>query len=162
MNEPDTTVAAAPEAAVTPEAAPALSADQGARLAALLAAPEPGKGKSRVVITPIHRADLEGREVTENVIENGIAPEGFVRFVGHFNTPIRVVEKDPNGGPQREGVQRVPLQCVIPANDYLEAFDNFDQYAKAAALKYVEDLRAQHIRATLSEGVSQAAAAINK
>jgi hypothetical protein len=141
---------------------PVLDAEAGARLAALMAAPEPGKGKTRVIVSPRHYADLEGREVSENVVTQGIPPEGFVRFVGHFNTPIRVVEKDPNGGPQREGIQRVPLQCVIPAKTLDEAFDIFDEHAKAAAQRYVDDLRAQHVRASLSQGVSEAAAAINK
>ena len=141
---------------------PTLNAEDGARLAALLTAAAPGTGKTRVIVSPKHHADLEGREVSENVVSQGIAPEGFVRFVGHFNTPIRVVEKDPRGGPAREGVERVPLQCILPAATLDEAFDIFDEHAKAAAQKYVEELRANHVRASLSDGISQAASAFGK
>jgi len=133
-----------------------LSEEDKARLAAILTtppeqlAPVAQTGTQRVLIQPREVFDIEGRQVTENVVLQGEVPDGFARYVAIFTTPIIVAEKDPAGGPSRKTQRDIPLRAVLPAASLTEAFDMFDAVAKSTAEQYIEQLRSEHLRAQLA------------
>jgi hypothetical protein len=107
------------------------------------------------IIKPISYYDLAGRCVVENEVVNGAVPPDFIRFAAQFELPIKVINQDPSSGKRSEGIQRIPL--TVPVDDVTtvaEAFAKFDQVAKAAADKYIADLKSQHVRASLAAGIT--------
>jgi hypothetical protein len=106
------------------------------------------------IIKPEMYSDLMGREVIHNVVVAGTVAEGFPAFVAQFVVPLKRIEQDPNTGKRQEITERRQMSAVIRgAVDLADAFAKFDAAAEAGAKQFIADLRSQHVRAQLAEGI---------
>jgi len=139
--------------ATTP--APGATADQGnpglpPEVLANLGKPIPLR--ERAIYRPQQFIDGEGRQITEMIQVSGPVIAGAVRFVAHGQADLKTKVKNPNGGPAIERMQSMPVNVILKdATDLNHAFDIYDASINSAANARVEQMKAEHVRASLAD-----------
>ena len=113
---------------------------------------KPMEPQERSIYEPHQRIDGEGRQITEMIQLFGPVVPGAVRFVAHGQAHLKVKVPNPSGGPAIERMQAIPVNVVLKdARDIHHAFEIYDASINAAATAQVNEMKANHVRASLAD-----------
>lgn len=107
---------------------------------------------TRFIVKPTTYHDVDGRTIIENEVVSGVPPKDFVRFVAQGVIKLR--------GRAPDGAVRdleVPINAAMPTNvtSLERAFVLFDAMIEKAGKEHVEQMKADHAKARLTQGISR-------
>ena len=141
----------APEAPATPINA-ADDAPAGLPPEVLANLMKPMQPQERSIYEPHQRIDGEGRQITEMIQLHGPVVPGAVRFVAHGQAHLKVKRPNPTGGPAVEAMQAIPINVILKdARDIMHAFEIYDESIQSAAKAQVDQMKSEHVRASLAD-----------